>query len=132
MSKHILLALAFVSLITSCKDEPDRAAAFEGTYKAPTPYVNYDRVKVTKVDRQTISMVYTLKDSAQFVLISQASFTSDSTVAFDGVSSIGSSVAKYAVKGTASIYVNRLVVQAQAVNTANELDFYNIPFEGFK
>lgn len=110
----------------------DRAGAYEGTYLAPNAFVRYDRVKVTKVDNNTVSFVYTLKDSAQHIVIPTATFTSDTTLVFDLATNIGGSAAKYAAKGSAIIYINRLVIDGQAVNNANPLDLYNIDFEGYK
>jgi len=131
--KNSFALLAFVILLaSSCKKESDRAGAYEGTFVAPFPTINFDRVKVTKVDNETVSLAYSFKDSSQFLLIPTATFTSDTTLSFDLQSTVATKAPKYLVKGKAAVYTNRLSVTGTATNATDSFDFYNISFEGYK
>ncbi len=132
MKKGFALLACIIVLVSSCTKDLDRAGAYQGTFVAPFPAVNYDRVKVTKVDNETVSLAYSFKDSSQFLLIPIATFTSDTTLSFDVQSTIQNKVSKYSVKGNAVIYTNRLSVSGTATNSADSFDFYNIVFEGYK
>jgi|GEM_PF-4678845 hypothetical protein len=132
MNKCFVLLCSFALFASSCKKESDRAGAYEGTFVAPFPLVNFDRVKATKVDNNTMSLLYSFKDSSQFLLIPSATFTSDTTLTFDLQTTVSSKPSKYLIKGEAAIYTNRLSVSGTATNATDSFDFYNISFEGYK
>jgi hypothetical protein len=132
MNKCFVLLTCLIVFASSCKKDPDRAGAYEGTFVAPFPTLNFDRVKVTKVDNKTVSFAYSFKDSSQFLLIPTATFTSDTTLSFDLQSNVSNKTPKYMVIGTAAIYTNRLSVIGKATNVSDSFDYYNISFEGYR
>jgi hypothetical protein len=130
----ILFSLSFFLLCTfyGCKKEIDKTSVFEGTYKAPTSYPNYDRVVVTRVNHTSFSIQYTLGSSAPFLIIPTATLANDSAFSFDVVASFKQNTDKYLVRGEGKIFPNRIVVIGKGVNKTNDYDFYLIDFEGFR
>lgn len=132
--KRVLVFAAFLLSLSihSCKQETDKTAVFEGTFKAPVAYVKYDKVVVTRVDNQSFSIQYVLGSSAPFLIIPTATLANDSTFSFDLAASVNQSVEKFSVKGNGKIFPNRILINGSAINQTNEFDFYNLTFEGYK
>lgn len=133
MKKIANLFLALLLIIAACqKDDIDKVSVFEGTYFAPVAHSKFDNVVVTKVSNSTFSLQYVLGKAAPFLIVPTVSLQSDSTFTFDLVAALEPDTVKYNVRGEGQIFPNRIVINGEAINKHNSLDFYNLDFEGYK